>query len=371
MVQLVLTDEQRMLQETAADFVRANAPVSRVRELRDSRDPDGFSRTLWGKMAELGWLAVPFPEDLGGLGMGLADLAVILEQLGTALAPEPLLTSVLLGGGALMEGSSQALREAWIPKIASGEAIVTLAYQGPGSRYDLSAVATIAEPSGDGWSLTGTKIQVPDGHVADALIVSAMTGAGLRLFLVEAGTEGLSVTRQFRVDGRGAALVELDGVQVGADAELGDLDVLQRVVDRATVGLCAEMLGGMSRAFADTLAYLKERKQFGVVIGSFQALKHRAARCFIEVELARSAAMLASRVADASPKALPRHAALAKARCSDAYMHIANEAVQMFGGIGMTDEHDIGFFLKRARGAALTFGDPAHQRRRWASLGGY
>ena len=375
---LVLTEDQELIAKTAADFVREKSPVARMRALRDANDATGFSRALWKEMAELGWVGIAFPENLGGAGLGFAELAVVLEALGKTLAPEPFLSSVLLGGQALALAGNAAQQQAWLPKLCAGDALLALAHQEAKSRYDVHRVETRAEKSGAGWRLTGEKIQVLDGHVADALLIPARTAggasdaAGISLFLVPKGAAGLSVTRQVRLDSRGAALLKLAGVVgelVGAEGQAGAL--LERVVDRATVGLCAEMLGGMQQTFALTLEHLKNRKQFDVPIGTFQALKHRAADVFIELELAKSAVMAAARAVDENDAELPRLVSLAKAKCSDAYVLAANEGVQMFGGVGMTDEYDIGLYMKRARAAELTFGDAAHHRARWASLGGY
>jgi alkylation response protein AidB-like acyl-CoA dehydrogenase len=380
-VQLVLTEDQELLAKTAADFAAAHSPVSRVRALRDANDPDGFSRDLWRQMAELGWVGIPFPEAFGGADMGLAELAVVMEALGRTLAPEPFLSTVLLGGQALLLGGSETQKRAWLPELIRGERLVTVAYQERRSRYDLRCVATRAEPEGSGWRLRGEKIQVPDGAAADGMVVVARTAGedrdadGITLFAVRADAPGLGIQRQHRVDSRNAALVTLDGVAVakddvvGVEGEGGEL--LERVVDRATVGLCAEMLGSMTEAFERTLVYLKQREQFGVPIGSFQALKHRAAEQFIEIELCRSAVMAAARAVDEEQPEAARLVSLAKARCSDAGLLVANESIQMHGGIGMTDEHDIGFYLKRARVAESTFGDAAFHRDRWARLGGY
>ena len=352
-----------------------------MRALRDSQDPVGFSRELWKEMADLGWLGIPFAEAHGGADLGLTELALVIESLGRNLAPEPFLSTILMAGGALELAGSDEQRAAWLPKIIEGQVIATLATQEPGSRYALTQVTTRAEKAGDGWRLSGTKAQVLDGHVADLLIVPARTeGAdgdreGISLFLVESGAAGLTVERQHRVDERGAATVVLEGVEVGGDALLGALGAgatyLESVVDRATVGLCAEMLGGMSAAFEATVEYLKQREQFGTVIGTFQALKHRAARMFIEVELSRGAVMAATRALDAGDADAAKLVSLAKARCSDAYMLVANEGVQIYAGVGMTDEYDIGLYLKRARAAQLSFGDAAYHRRRWAELAEY
>ncbi len=380
-MQLVLTEDQELLAKTVADFAEARSPVSRVRALRDDRDPDGFSRALWREMAELGWVGIPFPESVGGADLGLAELVLVLEGLGRKLAPEPFLSGVLLGGQALLLGGSQAQQERWLPKLVEGEWWVSLAYQERLSRYDLRCVATRAEPAGTGWRLNGEKVQVLDAHSADLILVVARTSgeerdaAGITLFAVQRGAAGLRLERQLRVDSRSAALVSLDGVAAGVDDVIGAEgeggDLLERVVDRATVGMCAEMLGSMSEAFERTLTYLKQREQFGAPIGSFQSLKHRAAQQFIEIELCRSAVMAAARAVDANEADAAKLVSLAKARCSDTAILVADESVQMHGGIGMTDEHEIGFYLKRARAAELTFGDAAFHRDRWARLSEY
>jgi alkylation response protein AidB-like acyl-CoA dehydrogenase len=341
----------------------------------------GFSKKLWKEMAELGWVGIPFPEAMGGADMGFAELALVLEALGRNLAPEPFLSCVAMAGQALLLGGSEEQQQAWIPGLVEGDKLLSLAYLEDGSRFDLNRVAVRAEQKNGGWTLRGQKIQVLDGHVADAFVVSARTAGddsdadGIGLFLVPADTAGVTVTRQTRLDSRGAALVKFDAVEGAADAAIGEAGaagpLLEQVIDRATVALGAEMLGGMSKAFELTLDYLKERKQFGVPIGSFQALKHRAADVFTEIELSRSTVMAAARAIDEDHEDLQKLVSAMKARCSDAYILAANEGIQMFGGVGMTDEYDIGFFLKRARAAELTFGDAAWHRDRWARLSGY
>jgi acyl-CoA dehydrogenase len=380
-MELVLTEDQELLAKTAIDFVREHSPVNRLRALRDANDPVGFSRDLWKQMAELGWVGILIPEEHGGAGMGLADLAVVLEALGRTLAPEPFLSTVLLAGQLLMHAGNEAQKQAWLPGIATGDKILSVAYQEARSRYDLNRVTTKAEQQGEGWVLSGEKIQVLDGNIADALIVSARTAGatndhgGITLFLISRETPGLIVTRQQRVDSRSVALVSLDSVKIGQENIIGTVgdgfSVLTYTVDRATVGLCAEMLGGMSQIFNNTVEYLKTRQQFGVLIGTFQALQHRASRLFMEIELARSSVMAAARAADTNDKELESLVSLAKARSSDAFILAANEGVQMHGGIGMTDEHDAGFYLKRARAAEMTFGDAAWHRDRWAKVHGY
>ena len=378
---LVLTEDQELLAQTARDFVRTNSPLSRLRALRDAQDSVGFSREVWQEMAQLGWAGILIPEEYGGAGLGLADLAVVLEAAGRNLAPEPFLSTVLLGGQLLADAGSPEQKQTWLPGIATGEKIVGLAYQEARSRYDLNRVTTQATAEGDAWRLLGEKIQVLDGQNADALIVSTRTNGedtdpdGLTLFLLAPDTPGVALIPQTRVDGRAAALLNLDGVKVGAESIVGTVgqgfQTLSHIVDLATVGLCAEMLGGMSQVFDDTLAYLKTREQFGVVIGSFQALKHRAANVFMEIELCRSAVMAAATAVDAGEGDLPLLVSLAKARCSDAFVLATNEGVQMHGGIGMTDEHDAGLYMKRARAAEMTFGDAAWHRDRWARLRDY
>lgn len=380
---LVLSDEQDLLQATAREFVAGRSSLKRIRALRDGGDPDGFSRDLWAEMGRLGWVGIVLPEAYGGLGLGYLELMVVMEELGRGLMPEPMLSTVLLGAGAVLLGGSDAQKAAYLPAIAAGTRLLALAAQESASRYDLAHVETRAEAAGGGWRLRGEKIQVLDGHVADGLVVSARTAGGphdtdgVSLFLVAPDAAGVRIERQLRIDGRNAALVALTDVRVGSDAVLGPIGgggaLLGRVVDRATAALSAEMLGSMTAAFDMTLDYLKTRRQFGVPIGSFQALKHRAAKMYVELELTRSAVMHAHRVLDEGRDdgAVARAVSVAKARASDAFLLIGNEGVQMHGGIGMTDEHDIGFFLKRARAAAVTFGDAAYHRERVARLDGY
>jgi len=378
---LVLDEDQELIAKTALDYVEEHSPISRFRELRDANEELGYSRDLLKEMAELGWTGIPFDEKLGGAGMGLAELVLVSEALGRNLAPEPFIGSVSLAGSALALSGESELASAWLPGIIDGSKVVALAHQEARSRYDALAIETRAEASGDGFRLTGEKIQVLDAVGADALIIPARVSGksgdrdGITLFLVEAGTAGLSVERQIRVDYRNAGLVKLDGVAVAASSIVGQPGeggaLLEGAIDRATVVLCGEMLGGMSKAFDLTLEYLKTRDQFGVKIGTFQALKHRAAEVYMAIELCRSTVMAAARALDIGDKDAPKLVSLAKAKCSDAYVLATNEGVQIFAGVGMTDEYDIGFYMKRARAAELTFGDAPYHRARWATLGNY
>ena len=377
---LILTDDQLIVKETARSFLDEKSPVSRMRELRDSEDETGFSRSLWKEMAEMGWTGIIFPEEFGGAGMAYGELGAVLEECGRVLAPEPFVSTVLLGGNAILLGGSGPLKKDLLPGVCSGERILTLAFQEQG-RFDPYSVATRAKRDGDGYRLDGHKQFVLDAHVADQLIVVARTSGerhdrdGLTLFAVDAGSAGMSVQRNQMLDGRNAAEVSLEGVLVSAERVLGHVDVgadlLDQVFDRAFIGLSAEMLGTFNEAFERTLAYLKEREQFGVKIGTFQGLRHRAADMFVELELARSVVREALTALDEGREDLSTMASAAKARCSDVSSQITKEAIQMFGGIGMTDEEEIGLFFKRAKAAELTLGDAIYHRDRYASLRGF
>ncbi len=379
-MKLVLDGAQQMLARSAADFMAKNDAILRLRELRDADDDLGFSPQVWQEMADLGWTGIPIAEEDGGLGLGLAEVILITEALGRGLAPEPFISAVVLAGS-LLSDAGDDLKAAWVEPCIAGGRRLAVAFQETGARYDLAHVEMAATAADDGWTLDGVKIQVMGGHRADGWIVSARTAgdvaddAGITLYLVPADRAGVSVVRQSRIDSRNAAIVRLEGVRGGAGDIVGEigagLEILEKAVDRATVALCGEMLGGMSEAFDRTIAYLNEREQFGVLIGSFQALKHRAAKMFIERELARSVVMAAARAVDDSSDDARVQVSNAKARCTDAYTLLTNEALQMHGGIGMTDEHDIGLFMKHARVAEMTFGDAAFHRNRFAELQGY
>jgi alkylation response protein AidB-like acyl-CoA dehydrogenase len=378
---LVLTEDQQMLKSSAADFVKKESPVTRVRQLRDSNDPVGYSPQIWAKMAELGWPAILLPEEYGGLAMGYVEIACVLEECGRNLVPEPLLSTVLLGANAVLLAGNDAQKEAVLTSVADGSRTMALAWQERGARYDRTVSATRAEKKGSGYSITGEKTLVLDGASAATFVVVARTSGaegdadGLSMFLVERGAAGLTTVAQKTMHLRASAIVKLSGVEVSAAALLGEegkaAAILDDVLDRATVGLCAEMLGNMRATFEMTLDYLKTRKQFGVVIGSFQALKHRAAKVFVELELARSAVLGAATALDRGAKDARSLISVAKARCSDAAVLTAYEGIQMHGGIGMTDEHDVGLYAKRLRGSEMTFGDSTWHRDRFATLQGF
>jgi alkylation response protein AidB-like acyl-CoA dehydrogenase len=377
---LTLDSETALLREQAFEFFRERAPVAALRKLRDDKDPVGFSPPLWREMAALGWAGFLVPEEHGGSAFGLLGLGQVMEAAGRTLAATPLLSTALIGASALTFAGNAAQQAEHLPALADGRRITALALE-EGAHHAPFHVAATARRGGNGFRLDGAKRFVLDGHVADLLIVAARTAGGaherrgITLLLVPGDAKGVSRVRTFMVDSRNAANIRFDGVELGADAVLGRIDegadVLDAVLDRARAGLAAEMLGSASEAFERTVQYLKDRKQFGVPIGSFQALKHRAAQMFCEIELLRSAVIAALAAIDAKANDAAQLASLAKAKAGDAFFLVSNEGVQMHGGIGMTDEHEIGFFLKRARVAQATFGDSAFHRDRYAALTGY
>jgi len=377
---LVLSEEAQLVRDSALDFFRNKSPVTALRKLRDTADADGFSRPLWCEMAELGWTGFLVGEASGGTGFGMVGLGQVLEAAGRTLAASPLVSTALIGASALELGATPAQKAAWLPGLLAGETLVALASE-EGPHHLPTRVATTARREGAGFVIDGSKSFVIDGHVADLLIVSARIGGatddrdGITLFLVPADAPGVRRQRQSMVDSRNAARIVLDGVAVGAEAVLGTLGdgaaLLDRVLDRARAGLAAEMLGSACEAFERTVQYLKDRKQFGVPIGSFQALKHRAAELFAEIEVTRSAVLAALVAIDEAAEDAPALASLAKAKANETLRLVSSEGIQMHGGIGMTDEHEIGFFLKRARVAEASFGGTSFHRDRYASLMGY
>lgn len=359
-----LTQEEiQLLAQGARTFVEECSPPGRIRTSRDDRDLLGWSRELWQEMVALGWPALGVPEAQGGLGLGFATQCILLEELGRNLVPEPLLTTAVATRALVMSGVSAA--QDLLSEIAEGRAIVAIASEEDGRPHGgLGEGNTIAE----GGKVRGQKTGVPDGFGATAYLVSARDDDGPLLCLVDGAASGVDVTRQWRVDGRNAATLELDGAVY---VRLGGPDLVRAVFDHGAIGLAAEMLGGATRAFEVTLEYLKTREQFGVAIGTFQALQHRAARIFVELGMLRSALSGGTSAADQDRSDRSRMASLAKAMAGDTYNLVTREAIQLHGGIGMTDEHDIGLYLKRARVSDVTWGTAAWHRRRWATLGGY
>lgn len=377
---LILSEDQLILRDMAKSFCDEKSPVERMRTLRDTQDETGFTRELWKEMGELGWIGILFPEALGGAEMGYGELGIVLSECGRVLAPEPFLSTVLLGGNAILLGGSEPLQKELLPDVCSGDRILSLAFQEQG-RFAPYSAETTATRDGDGFRIRGEKQFVLDGHVADQIITVARTAGsvgerdGLTLLVVDAKAKGVSIQRTELIDGRNAARISFDDAAVDAARVLGEIDggadVLDPVFDRATIGLCAEMLGGFEEAFERTLEYLKTREQFGVKIGTFQGLRHRASEMFGELEFARSVVYDALSSIDDGRDDIAECASGAKARCSDVASLIGAEAVQMFGGIGMTDEEEIGLFFKRLKAAEFTLGDAIYHRNRFASLRGY
>jgi|TARA_B100001971_G_C18224700_1_gene559546 alkylation response protein AidB-like acyl-CoA dehydrogenase len=377
---MVLTEEQTLLRDTAKDFCQENAPIAALRKLRDDKDETGFSRDLWQQMVELGWAGITFEEEYGGLEFGYGGLGVVLEEAGRTLTASPLISTVLLCGSAIQIGGNDAQKKEILPEIIAGETIMALALEEQ-PHHAPTQISCQAEKASAGYVISGEKRFVFDGHVADRLIVVARTSgnpgdsAGITLFLVDSKTAGITITRTWMVDSRNAANIKFENVEVDASAVIGEVDkgseTLDKVLDIGRIGIAAEMLGSVQEVFERTVQYLKEREQFGVVIGSFQALKHRAAEMFCEIELAKSVVREALSKLDEGADNIPQLASLAKTKLCDAFFLISNEGIQMHGGIGMTDEFDIGFFLKRARVVQQAFGDAAYHRDRYASLSGF
>jgi alkylation response protein AidB-like acyl-CoA dehydrogenase len=377
---LILNEEQTLLKHTAREFFRAKAPIKALRILRDEKDSLGFDRALWKEIAALGWAGILIPENYGGVGFGYQGLGQILEESGRTLAASPLTATVLLAAPLILAAGSEAQKQRLLPAVASGDTLLTLALD-ERPRHAPCHITTTAAKTASGFVLNGRKIFVLDGHVAEHLIVIARTSepvtavAGLSGFLVAANTSGITIERTFMVDGRNAANVVFENVALPGDALLGPLDhifpLLEPVLDAARVGLAAEMLGSGLEAFERTVAYLKLRTQFGVPIGSFQALKHRAALMYCELELTTSAVLEALTALDEQRADINALASLAKAKACEMLELVTSEGVQLHGGIGMTDAEEIGFFLKRARVAQQLFGDASFHRDRYAALMGF
>jgi alkylation response protein AidB-like acyl-CoA dehydrogenase len=375
-----LTEEQSLLRDQASVWVREQAPVRKFREMRDSGIEQAFAPDLWPKMVEMGWPGILIPEEYGGSNLGYLTFGVVFEELGRQLVASPLFASALVGASGLLLGGSDAQKRKYLPAIVDGSEIVTLAVD-EGPRHSPARTALHAKKSAGGYTLRGPKTFVPEGMAATTFVVAARTSgaagetAGVTLLLVPAKSKGLSRRRLVTFDSRGYATLEFADVEVGADAVLGKVDdgfgLLDAMLDRARAGLAAEMLGTSAQAFDMTLSYLKTRVQFGRVIGSFQALGHRAATLFTSMELARSCAEAALQALDAHADNAPELCSLAKSKVGDFLHEMSNQLIQIHGGIGMTDEFDAGFYLKRARAVEALYGNPAFHRDRYARLLGF
>lgn len=377
---LLLTEDQQMLKDAACGLLAEKAPVGELRRLRDEKDPTGFSRELWREMAAMGWAGMVIPEQYGGLDFGYAGLGQVLEEMGRNLSVTPLQSTVLVSATTIIEAGSERQCAEWLPKIAAGELIASLALE-EGRHHGPENTALQARAVDQAYVLDGKKMMVLDGHVADLLLVVARTSAGvgerdgLTLFAVPADSAGIEIEPQSMVDSRNASVVTLSNVAVTPQQIVGGLGeahgVLERSLAIANIGLSAELLGVGLEAFDRTIAYLVERQQFGVPIGSFQGLQHRAADLYCELELCKSLVLKSLQCIDEGGEELLVLASMTKAKTALVGKRACCEAIQMFGGIGMTDEIDIGFFLKRAQALINTFGDANYHLDRYGRLSGY
>lgn len=373
---LVLTEEQSMLKSSAREFLKARTPVSALRKLRDDKSETGYDPAIWNQMAEMGWAALTIPENYGGMDFGYTGLGQILEETGRTLTASPLVSTVLIGSTLINKGGTDSQKEQLLPAIAEGKVIIGLASEET-SAHRPNKIDTRYIASEDGYTISGKKVGVLDGHVANLLIVSAKKDgeSDASLFIVEANAPGVSIERTIMMDSRNSANITLENVKVDKGNLIGQegegAALLETTMDIARIGLAAEMLGTMQEAFDRTVAYLKERQQFGVPIGVFQGLQHRAAIMYMEIENCRSLVLAALQAVDAGAPNLAEMASLAKAKLGETIKLVSKEAIQMFGGIGMTDDEEIGFFLKRARVAQQTLGDYNYHLDRYAKIKGY
>jgi alkylation response protein AidB-like acyl-CoA dehydrogenase len=368
-----LNDEQIMLRDMAREWVQNEAPVSAFRKVRDSGSELGYDPEAFAAMAQMGWVGIVIPEAYGGSDFGYLSLGLVLEETGRTLVASPLASSGLAAASALVLGGTESQKQAWLPRIASGEVVACLAVD-DGPRHDPTKIETSAERSGGGWRISGTKAFVAEGDSAHLFIVAARTDAGVALFLVPGDAEGLTRATRRMADSRSHADIRLDGVQLGEDALLGaehGAALVDQVLDRARVGTAAEMLGMAEQAFQTTLDYLKTRVQFRQTLASFQALQHRMAKLYTDIELMRSVVEAALEAVDAGRPDLPMLASLAKATANETLHLMSREMIQLHGGIGMTDEHEAGLYLKRARVLENMWGNASFHRERFARLSGF
>ena len=377
---LLLNEEQQLLKDTAKEFVKKNAPISHFRELRDSSNDTGYSKDLWKQMAELGWAGILVSEEYGGSDFGMMGLGGILEETGRNLVPSPLFTTALLGVSLIHLGGNAKQKKDLLTKIVQGNLTTAFALE-EGPRHSPYNISAVAKKKGNNFILEGTKTFVLDGHTSDMLILAARTSgkdkdqSGISLFLVDPSTKGVTCNKMHMVDNRNASEITFKNVVVSEDKLLGELgagsSIIEEVIERAQIGISAEMLGNALQSFDITLEYLKDRKQFGQPIGSFQALQHRAAKMFAEIELTKSSVAGALNAIDENSNDRSRFASLAKYKAGETLKLVSSEAVQMHGGVGVTDEFDIGFFLKRSRVAEQIFGSSDYHIDRYATLTEY
>ena len=377
---LVLNEEQQSLKDIAKEFLQKNAPVTHFREIRDTESELGYDPDLWKQMVDLGWSGILVPEEYGGFDFGMVGMGSILEEMGKMLTPSPLFSTGVLGASLISLGGNDKQKQTYLPQIVDGSITTALALE-EGNRHSPFSINTEAKKEGKNYTLTGSKTFVIDGHSSNLLIVAARTSgsendsSGITLFLVDPSINGAEVNKTSMVDSRNSANITLNEVIVSLDDVLSEENngaaLLEEVLDRAQIAISAEMLGNASQAFDITLEYLKERKQFGAVIGSFQALQHRAAEMYSELELTKSSVIAACVAADEQSNDLRRMASLAKFKAGETNHLVTNEAVQMHGGVGVTDEYDVGLYLKRARVTEQIFGNSEYHLDRYASLSEY
>ena len=375
---LVLNEEQKQLKDSANDFFKHKSPISELRRLRDNNDTLGYCPELWREISEMGWTGTIIPQQFGGLEFGFVGLGQVLEAAGRTLAATPLFSSIVLSASAIIAGGNQQQKSQLLPKMAKGELLISLALQ-EHSHHQPKHISTRVTKDGSTYLLNGSKVFVIDGHIADQLIVVTRSQDstenmgtanendpnlgkdGISLFLVDSKQAGVSIHRSAMVDSRNAAKISFSNVELTEEQLIGGLhqgdSILENVIDRGNIALCAEMLGALQEAFDRTMNYIKQREQFGEIIGTFQSLQHRASQMFIEIEMCKSVVLKALQAVDDSDPQLSQLASLAKVQVGETFTLVSNEAIQMHGGIGMTDEEEIGFFIKRARVALQTLGD--------------
>ena len=377
---LILNEEQQSLKDIASEFLQSNAPVTHFRAIRDTQNELGYDESLWMEMVNLGWSGILIPEEYGGFDFGMVGMGSILEEAGKTLTPSPLFSTGVLGASLLTLGGNDSQKQTYLPQIVDGTLTTALALE-ESNRHAPYSIDTQAKKNGDQFIISGCKNFVIDGHSSNLLIVAARTEgsvndeSGITLFLVNSDSQGVEITKTSMVDSRNAANIKFSDVTVSSENILGEenngASLLEVVLDRAQIAISAEMLGNASQAFNLTLEYLKERKQFGAVIGTFQALQHRAAEMYSELELTKSSVIAACNAVDENSNDLRRMASLAKFKSGETNHLITNEAVQMHGGVGVTDEYDVGLFMKRARVTEQIFGNSEYHIDRYATLSDY
>ena len=379
-MKLILTEEEQFLKDTAKNFAEERSPITHFRALRDNSDPILWDKDMWSEMSKLGWPGIMIPEEYGGSNFGLSGICVVLQECAKTLTPSPLFASGVLGAYAINKYGTKEQKEKYLPLIASGELTTSIAVD-ESSHHNPYDSMLIAKKSSDEYVLSGKKTFVIDGTSSDLIIVLARTSGekgdstGLTVFIVDSNADGIDRIKLEMADSRNYANIIFDNVKISSKNILGDIEAggeaIDDVLDIGRIAMSAEMLGNSEAAFDTTLDYLKQRKQFGVLIGSFQALQHRAAEMFCEIELTKSSVIAAMRAADERSNDVQRLSSLAKTVAGETLHLVSNEAIQMHGGIGVTDEYDIGFFLKRARVAEQIFGSAKFHTERYANLSGF